>query len=92
MVLLVKKTYGYQERDELEREEFMLKLNQIDNNSIVYVDEAGIDNREDYPYGYGVKGKRVPGMKSGKRTERVRSDCSYKSRKNVCSFNICRQL
>ena len=63
MVLLVKKTYGYQERDELEREEFMLKLNQIDKKSIVYVDEAGIDNREDYPYGYGVKGKRLPGMK-----------------------------
>ncbi|WP_287281239.1 MULTISPECIES: IS630 family transposase, partial [unclassified Okeania] len=66
-----KKTYGYQERDELEREEFGLKLNQIDKKNIVYVDEAGIDNREDYPYGYGVKGKRVPGMKSGKRIERV---------------------
>ena len=49
----------------------MLKVNQIDKKSIVYVDEAGIDNREDYPYGYGVKGKRLPGMKSGRRTERV---------------------
>ncbi|NES78975.1 MAG: IS630 family transposase [Okeania sp. SIO1H6] len=47
----------------------MFKLNQMDKKDIVYVDEAGIDNREDY--GYGVKGKRVPGMKSGKRTERV---------------------
>ena len=54
-----------------EIEEFMLKLNQIDNKSIVYVDEAGIDNREDYSYDYGVKGKRLPGMKLGKRTERV---------------------
>ncbi len=63
-------------------------MNQIDKKNIVYVDEAGIDNREDYPYGYGIKGKRVPGMKSGKRTERVRTDCSYKSIKNVCSFNI----
>jgi len=35
------------------------------------VDEPRIDNREDYPYGYGVKGKRVPGMQSGKRTERI---------------------
>lgn len=56
MGLLVKKTYGYQERDEIEREKLALKLNQIDKKDIVYVDEAGIDNREDYPYGYGFKG------------------------------------
>ncbi len=37
LVLLLKKTYGYQERDELEIEEFMLKLNQIDNTFVVYL-------------------------------------------------------
>jgi transposase len=35
------------------------------------VDEAGIDNREDYPYGYGPIGERVHALKSGKRTERI---------------------
>jgi transposase len=38
---------------------------------IVYVDEAGIDNREDYPYGYCEVGQRFHALKSGKRTERV---------------------
>jgi transposase len=37
----------------------------------VYVDEAGIDNRDDYPYGYCEVGQRFYAFKSGKRTERV---------------------
>ena len=38
---------------------------------VVYVDEAGMDNREDYPYGYCEVGQRFQALKSGKRTERV---------------------
>ena len=38
---------------------------------IVYVDEAGIDNRDDYPYGYSKVGQRFHALKSGKRVERV---------------------
>jgi transposase len=38
---------------------------------IVYVDEAGIDNREDYPYGYCKVGQRFQAFKCGKRTERI---------------------
>ena len=37
----------------------------------MYVDEAGIDNREDYPYGYCKIGQRCHALKSGKRTQRV---------------------
>ena len=40
-------------------------------SQIVYVDEAGIDNREDYPYGYCEIGQRFYALKLGKRTERV---------------------
>ena len=40
-------------------------------HQIVYVDEAGIDHREDYPYGYCEVGQRFYALKSGKRTERV---------------------
>lgn len=35
------------------------------------MDEAGFDNREDYPYGYSPKGERCHAFRSGKRTERV---------------------
>lgn len=38
---------------------------------LVYVDEAGIDKRQEYPYGYCEIGQRFHALKSGKRTERV---------------------
>jgi hypothetical protein len=38
---------------------------------IVYVDEAGIDNRADYAYGYCEMGERFYALKNGKRSERV---------------------
>ena len=38
---------------------------------MVYVDEAGFDNRDDYPYGYSPKGERCYALKSGQRKERV---------------------
>lgn len=40
-------------------------------HQIAYVDEAGIDNRADYPYGYCEVGQRFYALKSGKRSERV---------------------
>jgi transposase len=46
-------------------------LKTIPTAELVYVDEAGIDNREDYPYGYCEMGQRFYALKCGKRTERV---------------------
>jgi hypothetical protein len=40
-------------------------------HQIVYGDEAGIDNRDDYGYGYCKGGQRFYALKSGKRNERV---------------------
>jgi len=47
-----KKTYSYQERNPEERAKFLQKLENVEESKLVYVDEAGFDNREDYPYGY----------------------------------------
>ncbi len=66
-----KKSYGYQERDEEKRREFKKKISKIDKKCLIYLDEAGFDNRENYPYGYSPIGERCYGIKSGKRTERV---------------------
>ena len=66
-----KKTYGYRERDELKRQVFQQQLKTKRPRQIVYVDEAGIDHREEYPYGYCEIGKRFHALKSGKRNERV---------------------
>jgi transposase len=45
----------------------------------VYVDEAGIDNRDDYPYGYCEIGQRFYALKQGKRTQRVSWIAALKS-------------
>ena len=71
MGLLEKKTYGYRERNEEERQKFILKISQKKIEELVYVDESGIDNREDYGYGWNEKGKRFSDLKSGKRSIRV---------------------
>lgn len=46
-------------------------MKRIPYPQVVYVDEAGIDNRDDYPYGYCQRGKRFYALKCGKRTGRV---------------------
>ena len=38
---------------------------------MVYLDEAGVDDTEDYPYGYGHRSERFQALKLGHRTERV---------------------
>jgi transposase len=42
-----------------------------EDETIVYVDEAGMDNREDYGYGWNEKGQRFHALKSGRRQGRV---------------------
>ncbi len=59
-------------------------------HQIVYVDEAGIDNREDYPYGYCKVGERFYALKSGKRTPASQLDCSTEGGQFVCADDLCR--
>lgn len=61
----------YQERDEIIRTEFIEEMKNIDPSNVVFVDEAGIDNDEVYPYGWAPKGKRLKLFKPGCKTQRV---------------------
>jgi hypothetical protein len=38
---------------------------------LVYIDESGIDNTEDYAYGYCRKGERFHALKSGVKSQRI---------------------
>ncbi len=67
----VKKTYGYRERSEEKRAEFARKLESVKASDIVYADEAGMDSRDDYSYGYSLQGERLYALKSGRRQGRV---------------------
>jgi transposase len=43
----------------------------LSRSLIVYADEAGMDERDDYGYGYSPQGERFYDLKSGRRTGRV---------------------
>jgi len=53
--------------------------------TIAYVDEAGIDNRDGYAYGYCEIGQRFYALKSGKRTLASQLDCCSKRGQFVCT-------
>ena len=71
MVIQEKKTYGYRERDEDKRKKFLAKIRDKRPEQLVYIDESGMDNREDYGYGWNELGKRYYDLKSGKRSLRI---------------------
>jgi len=54
----------------------------------VYVDESGMDDRDDYGYGYSPKGERLNGMKSGGRKGRINMIAGYQDGKLIAPFTI----
>jgi transposase len=62
-----KKTYGYCQRDEAKRTAFLGQLENPKAPHLVYVDESGMDERDNYGYGYSPAGERFCDLKSGRR-------------------------
>lgn len=83
-----KKTYGYCERDEAKRQEFICALTETTQEMQVYVDEAGMDNRDDYAYGWNQKGQRFHALKSGRRQGRVNMIAALCNRKLLAPFTV----
>ncbi|MBE7385012.1 MAG: transposase [Leptolyngbya sp. SIO1E4] len=71
LALLEKKSDTYQERDPEKRQEYSTELAQFDAHPRVYLDEAGVNDTEDYGYGWCLKGERFTAERRGNRTERV---------------------
>jgi transposase len=55
---------------------------------IVYVDEAGMDNREDYSYGWNPRGQRFHALKSGRRQGRVNMIAALCHQKLMAPFTV----
>ncbi len=55
---------------------------------IVYVDEAGMDNREDYGYGWNSRGQRFYALKSGRRQGRVNMIAALCNQKLMAPFTV----
>ena len=66
-----KKTYGYRERDEEKRQAFIAQLSTLPPSQIVYLDESGMDSRDEYDYGWNERGQRFHSLNSGRRGGRV---------------------
>jgi transposase len=60
----------------------------IDSTEIVYADEAGMDSRDDYAYGWNERGKRFHALKSGRRQGRVNMIAAYCNRQLMAPFTI----
>lgn len=83
-----KKTYGYRERDALKRATFAAQLATVDPLDLVYADEAGMDHRDQYGYGYSPKGERLYDLKSGTRGTRVNMIAALCNQKLLAPFTI----
>ena len=66
-----KRLMAFQERDEVKRQAFIAELSTILPDKIVYVDESGMDDRDQYDYAGNERGQRFHALKSGRRKGRV---------------------
>lgn len=55
---------------------------------IVYVDEAGMDNRDNYAYGWNERGQRFHALKSGRRQGRVNMIAALCQRDLLAPFTV----
>ena len=81
--LLEKKTYAYRERDAGKRSAFIAQLAGLDKGQLVYLDKAGIDDTDDYGYGYCLKGERFEAERQGSHKERVSFIAAWHQRRLV---------
>ena len=83
-----KKTYGYRERDEHKRAAFLEQLVQVPVSDGVYIDESGMDEREDYGYGWCKPGVRFEALKSGRRGGRINMIAAYREHQLSAAFTV----
>jgi transposase len=55
---------------------------------LVYADESGMDERDDYAYGWSDKGEPVEGLKAGRRQGRVNMIAAYRHGELIAPFTI----
>jgi hypothetical protein len=54
----------------------------------VYVDESGMDERDDYSYGWCERGKRFEALKTGRRSGRVNMIAAYCQQELIAPFTV----
>jgi transposase len=64
------------------------RLRALEPDDVVYLDEAGMDNREDYGYGYNERGQRFHALKSGRRLGRVNMIAAWCNHQLMAPFTV----
>lgn len=65
------------------RDKYIEAIKDIDRQSLVYIDESGIDMSICKDRGWGKKGQPLPGKKSGKYYERTNIIAGYVNKKSI---------
>lgn len=74
------------EASEERRAEYLEKINGIDRNKIVYIDESGIEEQIAKDRGWGIKGKPLIGKRSGKYYQRTNIVAGIVNNKPIAPF------
>ncbi len=72
----------------MKRRLFQEQLATYLDEAVVYVDEAGMDNREDYGYGWNSRGERFHALKSGRRQGRVNMIAALCKQQLLAPFTV----
>jgi hypothetical protein len=67
---------------------FLKQLDTVFSEQIVYADESGMDERDDYGYGYSKRGERFHDLKSGRRKGRVNMIAALCGKDLLAPFTI----
>jgi len=73
---------------EAKRQLFQEEIALYEPDKIVYIDEAGMDNREDYSYGWNERGQRFYALKSGRRQGRVNMIAAFCNGQLLAPFTV----
>lgn len=72
----------------MKRAEFKEEIGRYKPEEIVYIDEAGMDNREGYSYGWNERGQRFYALKSGRRQGRINMIAGFCNGQLLAPFTV----
>jgi DNA-binding GntR family transcriptional regulator len=81
-----KRPTAFQEPDEAKPQAFFAELSTLSPSLIVYLDESGMDNRDQYDYAWNQRGQRFHALKSFSARRSGEHDCSALQPKHHCPF------
>ena len=74
------------ETNEERRREYIEEISKLERNKIVYIDKSGVDETISRDRGWGKKGKKLVGKRSGKYYQRTNIIAGYVNNRSIAPF------